>query len=155
MMEQSQPAVTLISSSKELEKGIKASPYGMVVGFLESDHGDAYDKLNKIANKGRDEIFSFYYSLDKTLWSKYGKDSLIVFLPRLYLSQHEAASVVIEDFVDKSEDEVLWLIRVHIRSLVGIRSTHNADKMYNDYPLLVAYFDLDDSDDGKEGNVSI
>ena len=152
MLEQSQPPAILISSSKELEKTAKASLYGTVVAFLESDSSDAYNKLTKISNIGREEVFSFYYTLDKALQSKYGKDSLVVFLPRWYLSQHEESYVIIEDFLDKPDDELLQLIRVNVRSLVGIRSSHNAEKMFSDYPLLVAYFDLDDSDDGKEGN---
>ena len=153
MMEQSQPPAQLITSAKELEKTIKASLYGTVVAFFESDSSDSYNKYYKIANMGRGEIFSFFYSLDKALWSKYGKDSLTVFLPRWYLTEKEQSSVSIESFLDKSEDEVLQLIRINIRSLVGIRSNHNAEKMFGDYPLLVAYFDLDDSDDGREGIV--
>ena len=153
MTEQSQPPAQLINSAKELEKAIKASLYGTVVAFFESDSSDSYNKYSKIANMGRDEVFSFFYCLDKVLWSKYGKDSLFVFLPQWYLSQKEQSSVSIASFLEKSEDEVLQLIRVNIRSLVGIRSSHNAEKMFSDYPLLVAYFDLDDSDDGREGIV--
>ena len=82
MLEQSQPPAVAISSLKELEKTIKASLYGVVVAFLESESGDAYNKLTEIANTGREEVFGFFYSLDKSLWSKYGKDSLVVFLPR-------------------------------------------------------------------------
>lgn len=152
MTEQSQPPAMLISSAKELEKTIKISLYGIIVAFLESDSSEIYNKFTKVANLGRDEIFSFYYSLDKTLWSKHGgKDSVVIFLPRWYLTEHEQSSVIIEDFLDKSEDEVLQLIRTNIRSLVGIRSSHSAEKMFSEYPLLVAYFDLDDSEDGREG----
>lgn len=151
LMEQSQPPAMLISSSKQLEKTIKASLYGIVVAFLQSDTSDAHNKLNRIGNMGRDEVFSFYYSLDNTLWNKYGKDSLIVFPPQLYISRHEQSFVEVEGYLDKSEEEVMQFIRVNIRSLVGIRSSHNAEKMFSDYPMLVAYFDLDDSDDGKEG----
>ena len=154
-MEQSRSPALLISSGKELEKTIKTSLYGIVVAFLESDSGDVYNKFTKIANMGRDEIFSFYYSVDKTLWNKHGKDSLVVFLPRWYLTEQEKSSVLIENLLDKSEDEVLQLIRTNIRPLVGIRSSHSADKMFNGYPLLVAYFDLDDSDDGREGTHTI
>lgn len=151
MLEQSQPPAILIGSANELHKKIKSSQYGLVAAFLESYSSDAFNKLNKIANIGRDEVFNFCYSLDKTLLTKYGKNSLVVFLPRLYISQHEQSSLQLEGFLDKPEDEVLDFIRVNIRSLVGIRSTHNAEKMYSQYPLLVAYFDLDDSEDGREG----
>ena len=151
-MEQSQPPAILITSAKELEKTMKASLYGIVVAFLESDSSDVYNKFIKIANMGRGEIFSFYYSLDKALLSKHGgRDSVVVFLPRWYLTEQERSHVIIEDFLDKSEDEVMHLIRTNIRSLVGIRSSHSAEKMFSEYPLLVAYFDLDDSDDGREG----
>lgn len=153
MLEQSEPPTVLIRSTKEVDKMIKTSQHGVVVAFLESDSGDAHSKLNKIANNGRDEIFGFYYSLDKSLWNKYGgKDSLVVFLPRLLISQYEQSFVHIDNFLDKAEDEILQLIRVNIRSLVGIRSSYNAEKMYSDYPLLVAYLDLDDREDGKEGS---
>jgi len=154
MLEQSQPPAMLIGSAKELEKMIKASQYGVAVAFLESDSSDAFNKLNKIANIGRDEVFAFCYSLDKMLLAKYGKNSLTVFLPRLYTSQHEPSSVKLEGFLDKADSEVLDSVRESIRSLVGVRSTNNAEKMYSQYPLLVAYFDLDDSEDGREGIVT-
>ena len=152
MMEQSSPPAMLVASGKELDKMIKSNPDGMVVGFLQSDSGDAYNKLNNVANIGRDELFSFYYTMDEALLNKYGRDTLAVFLPPIQVSQYDKPSVQMKGFLEESPDVLLEVIRSSLRPLVGVRSHMNTEKMYSQYPLLVAYLEFDLFEDGKKGN---
>jgi len=151
MMEQSSPPAMLVSSSKELDKMIKTTPDGMVVAFLQSDSGDVYNKLNDVANNGRDELFTFYYTMDEALLGRYGRDALVVFLPPVQVSQYDKPSVQLKGFLEESPGDLLEKIRASLRPLVGVRNHANSEKMYSQYPLLVAYLVFDLYEDGKQG----
>jgi len=151
LMEQSLPPAMLVNNGKEFDKMVKSNPDGMVVGFLKSDSGDAFNKLNNIANNGRDELFSFYYTTDQSLLNKYGRDMLVVFLPPVQVSQYDKSSVQLKGFLEESPNDLLEAIRSSLRPLVGVRSHANSEKMYSQYPLLVAYLEFDLFGDGKQG----
>jgi len=144
-----------VANGKEFDKMIKSTPDGMVVGFLQSDTGDAYNKLNNVANNGRDELFSFYYTMDQSLLNKYGRDALVVFLPPVQVSQYDKPSVQLKGFLEESTSDLLEAVRSSLRPLVGVRSHMNSDKMYSQYPLLVAYLEFDLFEDGKQGNIAL
>ena len=148
MMKQSEPATTILVSSKEFAMYLKEDA-PIVVGFFASEESREFKAYEEAANQGREELLAFKHTTDESLAKKYKLElnTAGVFLPRRLQSKHEPAMKIYKGSFTVSPQELLTSFKNLARPLVGLRTRANVQKLYSDYPILVGYISNEEEED--------